>query len=117
MARLSTTAATQDNVLTNWAYLAFNSADPGTTGANEISGGSYARVPITWGAVALGVALNSAALNVNLPSATTVPYFSIWSAITAGTFMGGGVLTPTQGPNGTAGVVNIAIGGLSITVS
>jgi hypothetical protein len=35
-------------------YLSLHTADPGTTGANEVSGGSYARQAITWNAASGG---------------------------------------------------------------
>lgn len=73
------------------AWFGLNSGDPLTTGANEISGGSYARVSISWGTiggVTAGQVANSSSLTVNVPASTTVAYFSTWGA-SSGTGSGG----------------------------
>src|SRR4249919_604453 len=90
--------------LTTTAYVSLHTADPGTTGTSEVSGGSYARV----GPVAFTnagneptVASNSAILS--FPAATgswgTIGYFGIWTAATSGTFQGSGALTTPKTVN------------------
>lgn len=63
-----------------------HTADPGTTGANEVSGGSpaYARKALTWTSGSTGTATSSAVFDV--PTSTTPAWSGIWSATTAGTF-------------------------------
>lgn len=74
---------------------------PGVTGANEISGGSYARVQTTWGGAAASASLGSQ-VTINVPASTTITHFGIWSAVTAGTYHGGAAL-PAPETYGGAG--------------
>ena len=66
-------------------YAALFTTDPGTTGTvvGEVSGGTYARVIITWGAVSGGVATGTATLNV--PAGTTIAFAAGCTSATAGT--------------------------------
>lgn len=84
------------------AYISLHSASPATTGANEISGGSYARVATTWSA-ASGSAQAGSQVTINVPASTTIGYFGIWTAATSGTYIGGGPLpnSETYGGAGT----------------
>jgi hypothetical protein len=119
MALASATEITQALSTTGWAYVSLHTATPGTTGASEVSGGTYARVPVTWTASSAGsAATNSgAALSINLPASTTASYFGIWSASTAGTYYIGGALSPTVTTGTSAGTVTIAAGQLSVSAS
>lgn len=83
-----------DNEGTRITHLSLHTADPGTTGASEVSGGSYARQPVTWGAAASGTATGGqVTFSVN---AGTYPYFGAWSALTGGTFRGGNAVAVSQ---------------------
>ena len=118
MARASATEITQSLATTNWAYVSLHTADPGTTGASEVTGGTYARVAVTWTASSAGSpATNAGALTINVPASTTVAYFGIWSAITAGTYMIGGALASSVTTGSSAGQITIAIAGISISSS
>lgn len=56
-----------------------HSLDPGSTGANEVSGGSYARQTITWSPAA-DANLDSANLpKFDVPADTWVRFYSVWS--------------------------------------
>lgn len=79
-----------------WASL--HTASPGTTGANEVFGGSpaYVRKAITWNAAALGNLDNNANPVFDVPAATTVTHFGVWSASTGGTFYGGDALSDPE---------------------
>lgn len=70
-------------------FASLHTADPGTNGANEVTGGSpaYARKAITWNAASGGALDNNANPVFDVP-ATTVAYVGLWSAVTAGTFYG-----------------------------
>jgi hypothetical protein len=76
------------------SYISLHSASPGTTGANELSGGAYARAATTWGAPAGGVS-TGAQVTINVPSGVTVGFFGVWNAASSGTYNCGGTC-PTQ---------------------
>ena len=117
MARISTTEANQALTTTGWSYVSLHTADPGTTGASEVTGGSYARVAVTWNAASSGSVTNSGALSLNLPASTTASYFGVWSASTSGTYYIGGALSPSITTGTSAGVITIAAGSLSVSAS
>jgi hypothetical protein len=85
-------------------YISLHTADPSTTGANEISGGSpaYARVATTWGSPSAG-SMAGSQVTLNVPASTTITYWGFWSAATGGNFLGGGALSAseTYGSQGT----------------
>lgn len=79
-------------------YFAVHTATPGETGANnEASGGSYARVAITWTwNSGTGKAENSAQINVTgLPSGTYT-HFSIKDAASGGNTLYHGAFASSQ---------------------
>jgi len=82
--------ASLDGIRAVATHISLHTANPSTTGANEITGGTpaYARKPITWTAAAAGVTDNNAALDFDVPAGATVTFFGLWTAITAGTFLG-----------------------------
>jgi len=85
---LDTLANTSFAVAT--AYLSLHNGNPGITGANELTGGSYARQLISWSAASGGSKANSGALNFTglpaVPSSAPITHMGIWSASSAGTF-------------------------------
>jgi hypothetical protein len=87
--------AALDNVGAQGSWVSLHTADPGTTGASEVTGGSYARVQTTWSAAANGSKAGSQ-VTINVPSGVTVAYFGVWSASAAGTFCFGGSLAASQ---------------------
>jgi hypothetical protein len=119
MARASATA---ENAATNaitalCAYLSLHTADPGTTGASEVTGGPYARQALTWGASSAGTAATTNAPAVPIPASTTVTHFGTQSASTAGTYEVGGALSSSVATAGTAGTVTFAAGSLTLGTS
>lgn len=76
-------------------FASLHSADPGDTGANELTGGSpaYTRKAITWFAAAAGNLDNNANPTWDVPAGATVSYVGYWSAATAGTFYGSADVT------------------------
>lgn len=79
------------------AYISLHTADPGeTTGMNEVTGGTYARVQTTWPANATNSAITGSAVQLNVPSGTTITHWGLWSALTAGTFYYGGSLAASE---------------------
>ena len=106
--------------LTTTAYVSLHTADPGDTGANEITGGTYARQgPITFASVGNNptVSSNSAILTFTAATAAwgTISYFGLWSAAIGGTFRGSGALiTPVSINSGDT--ARFVAGALTITV-
>lgn len=88
---LSPTAA--NGLLSQWdtAYASFASLHTAysATGTSEVSGGSYARVAVTFAAPSGGaMSLSGGPYTLNVPASTTVEYVGFWSASTSGTFGG-----------------------------
>ena len=86
-------------------YISLHTADPGSTGTAEVTGGSYARQPTNWAAPAASAATGSS-VTIPVPSGTTITHWGVWSAVSAGTFLYGGALpaSETFGSNGTYAV-------------
>src|SRR5690349_13545126 len=82
-------------------YISLHTADPSTTGTNEVTGGTYARVQTTWGSTSGGQSTGSAA-TINVPSGTTITHWGLWTASSGGTFYYGGTL-PASESFGSAG--------------
>lgn len=100
-------------------YVGLYTSDP--TDANtgtEVSGGSYARTAVTFGAPSNGASLNDAA--VEFPQATaswgTVAYIGILDASTSGNLMYHTALDTSKTID-TGDIFKIAIGSLSVTLS
>lgn len=86
---LATTYGTQGT------WISLHTADPGTTGASEATGGSpaYARKQTTWGAASNGAITGS---EVTIDAAQgTYTHAGIWSAETGGTFIDKVAITST----------------------
>lgn len=98
------------------AFTGICSASPGTpnTGANEFTGGGYARQASTWSSSSAGSAkTNSSALSVTNAGTTAATHFSTFSAVTVGTPGLGGPLTSPV----TAATITFAAGSLSLSAS
>ena len=97
-------------------YLSLHTADPGKTGASEVTGGSYARQAVTFGTFATGQASNTAKIDFTSMPAATVTHIGIWDASTAGTFHQSGALTASV--TVTAGnTLEFAIGAVNYSVN
>ncbi len=74
--------------------ISFHTADPGTTGANEVAG---SRPATTWGAAEATAAPDpvpgrrrvGSQVTQTIPAGATVTHWGLWTAATAGTFKGG----------------------------
>lgn len=83
------------------------------TGTNEVTGGSpaYARKAATWSAAAAGSKALAATLpTFDVPAGTTVAWFGLWDAVSAGNFygmmpLGGGALKMFASSDDTTDVV------------
>ena len=70
----------------NTPYLALYTASPNAGGGGtEVSGGSYARQTVAFGAISNGSMSNTSAVTFTGMPAATVTHFAILSASTAGT--------------------------------
>lgn len=100
-------------------YVALYTTDPtdADTGT-EVSGGSYARTAVTFGAPSNGVSTNSA--SVTFPTATaswgTVSYIGIRDASTSGNLLFHTALDEAK-TVGTGDIFTISTGNLSVTLA
>lgn len=62
--------------------VSLHTADPGTTGANEVSGGTYARKSITFSAAAAGNLDSSNTPVLDVPTGVTVTHVGYWATST-----------------------------------
>lgn len=76
--------------------MSLHSADPGVTGANEISGGSpaYARKAVTLAAAANGARSVASMPVFDVPGGVTVSHWALWNG---STFLWGGPLKTAGG--------------------
>lgn len=95
------------------SYISLHTADPGSTGTNEATGGSYARQSLTWGSSSAGVtSASQVSFSVN---AGTYSHIGFWDAVSAGTYRGGNALAASQTLS-SAGIVKVTPT-LTVTVS
>lgn len=100
-------------------YVALHSADPGDTGANELSGNGYARQTATFSAPAGGQTSNSGTITFGPASGgdwAQATHVSIWDAESAGNCLYAGALTtPKTVEDGDSG--QFAAGALTVTLT
>ncbi|QFG11450.1 head protein [Mycobacterium phage Ekdilam] len=100
-------------ILAQGNLLSLHSADPGTTGASEITGGGYARKTFAWGTAAIvsggvddGKAKSTGSTqNMSVPAGVAVTHYAVRKA--DGTFLYGKALNP--------GVTLNAAGSIDVT--
>lgn len=96
-------------------YVSLHTAPPGTTGASEVTGGSYARQAVAFNAASAKSSTNSGAANFTGMPLTTVTDVGLWDAATGGNFlMGGQLQTPKTTNSGDTFTLPVTSG---ITVS
>jgi hypothetical protein len=94
-------------------YLSLHSATPGTTGASEFSGGGYTRQAIVFSTWSSGATANNAAIAVPNAGSTSATYVGVWTAVTAGTYIGGMAMASGV----TAASITFAIGAVAPSVT
>lgn len=77
-------------------YCSLHTADPGNTGANEVTGGGYSRKQVNWNAAANKHMDNLADITFSNMPAVTVTHVGLWTAASGGTFLWGGALTSSR---------------------
>lgn len=88
-------------------FISLHTADPGTTGASEVTGGSpaYARKATTWAGGASDGAVTGSQVEFDAP-AGTYTWVGVWTAATGGTFLGG-LLMSSAATLGAQGKVQV----------
>ena len=77
-------------------WISLHTADPGTTGTSEVTGGTYARLQTTWGTAAAS-SMTGSQVTINVPASTTITYWGVWSAASGSTYYyEGGALPASQ---------------------
>jgi hypothetical protein len=95
-------------------YLSLHTANPGTTGTSEASIG---RQTIQFGASSGGTQASITAQNwASAAGGQTYGFFGIWTAITGGTFVRGGLLASNITPT-TGSPISVAVGAITLTAS
>lgn len=90
-----------DGIASAGTRISFHTADPGTTGASEVTG--TGRPATTWAAASNGSRAGSQ-VSAPIPGTTTVTHWGVWSAATGGTFLYGGALAAGE-TFGSAGTI------------
>lgn len=77
-------------------WISLHSADPADTGANELTGGGYARQQVAFGAAASGSLSNTGAITWSVPAGNVVAW-GAWDASSAGNVFQVGWFNPSSG--------------------
>lgn len=85
--------AAVDGVASAGNRISFHTADPGTTGANEISGTGR---PASSFSTASNGSRTGSQVSAPIPASTTVTHWGIWTAASGGTFLYGGPLAASE---------------------
>jgi hypothetical protein len=95
------------------AFVSLHTASPSTTGANECADAGYARQACSWNAASGSAKTNSSSLTFTTLGSTAQTHFGASSAVSAGTYGMGGVLTSSV----TAVSITVAAGAISLSGS
>lgn len=97
-------------------FVSLHTADPGTGGTSEVTGGAYTREAVSWASAASASVSTSASIVFDVPGSTTITHLGYWSASTSGTFYGSRALDTSQ-TYATAGTYTIITGNIIESVS
>jgi hypothetical protein len=80
-------------------FVSAHTADPGQSGASEVTGGTpaYARKAITMAAAAAGQRDSSPLPGIDIPAGATVTHIGFWTLATGGVFLGSKAVTNETG--------------------
>ena len=108
-------------------HFSLHTGDPADTGANEVSGGAYARVQrdaadANWsaGTASDGTTDNVAIITFPAPVGANwglITHVGMWDAAAAGNFLGGGALAVPKNVNAGDAAPSFAAGALDVIVS
>jgi hypothetical protein len=82
-----------EDLRTQVTQVGLHTASPGTTGANEVTGGSYSRKAETYAAAANGTSDLASALAFTGMPAVTITHYSWWNG---STYLGGNPLATSR---------------------
>lgn len=111
LAGIFASAAPTVSATSHWVSL--HSADPGTTGASEASGGGYARIQFSVGTPASGSVANTGTMTFTTAGSTAMTHIGTYDAVTAGNYEIGAALTSSV----TAVTIIFAVGAVSFGAS
>ena len=77
-------------------FVSLHTADPSTSGVNEVSASPYTREGVSWASAVSGSLQNSAQVVFDVPGSTTITHLGYWSASVTGTFYGSRQLDTNQ---------------------
>ena len=100
-------------------YVGLFTSDPTDAGSgSEVSGGSYAREAMTFGAPSNGASVNSAAVEFDQATGNwgTITHFAIFDALTTGNMLYHGALTASKTIE-TGDVFKFATSSVSVTLA
>lgn len=80
-----------DAMVDDILQVSLHSAEPGSTGANEVTGSNYERQVPTWGAASGGLATTTEAMTFMVGAGNEVTHYGTWG--TGGVFHGGKPVT------------------------
>jgi len=98
-------------------YASLHTGDPGVTGADECTGGSYGRQTIEFDAAASGATANTNQEEWTSMPACTISHVGLWDASTSGNFQQGGSITGGSKSVNSGDTVRLAAGDLDITLT
>jgi hypothetical protein len=105
--------AALDTIFTGTQWVQLHTGHPGAAGTTSIATNNN-RISVTWANASGGVKFNNAdVLWTSVSTTETYTFFTIWSAVTAGTFHGSGAVT--SGAVTAGNDFKIANGSLTIT--
>lgn len=100
--------AAVDAALTGATHIQAHTGAPGGSGTSNVAT-NHSRAALSGvGAASGGIDTITASITFTGPSGGAVTHFSLWTASTAGTFMGDGTLTPNESFAG-AGTLAVSI--------
>lgn len=87
-----------DIAAARYGFASLHSASPGSTGVNELTGGSpaYARQAVAWDPASGQIVAIDGTELFDVPAGSTVHSVGLWSALTAGTFYGSDALSAAE---------------------
>jgi hypothetical protein len=77
-------------------FISLHNGDPLTTGVSEQSGAPYGRRAAGWAAPTTGQLKLTAAVHMAVNANSSVGFYGLWTATTAGTFLGGSSLSAVE---------------------
>ena len=93
--------------------MSLHTAEPGSTGASEVAGGTYARVPVTWTSGTVDGQYTATVPDFNVPAGTIPTWVGLWSS--SGTFLDKAAIPGDPPPDFTSGPGTLTVSGITYT--